>query len=39
VQVWRALRERVRLRAAWVTNGFVTAEFRAADFDRLRTHE
>ena len=39
VQVWRALRDRLGLRAARVTNGFVTAEFSAVDFDRLRTHE
>jgi hypothetical protein len=39
VQVWRALRDRLGPRTTWAANGFVTAEFPAADFARLRTHE
>ncbi|MDF1505019.1 hypothetical protein [Roseisolibacter sp. H3M3-2] len=38
VQLWRALRTRLGLRGAWVTNGFATAHFTAADFDALSTH-
>ncbi len=35
VQLYRAMRERLGLRGAWVTNGLDTARYTAADFDRL----
>lgn len=39
VQYYRALRARLGLEEAWVTNGFTTAVIPARDFARLSAHE
>jgi hypothetical protein len=39
VEVYRALRERLGLRHAWITNGFTTVEIAAPDFARLSVHD